>query len=304
MPAAAPHQRLAAEEEVLDDIEVVAESKILVDRVDPEPCGVHGRADLDLAAFEEIWLSSAGCVPAITFTSVDFPAPLSPTSATTSDAYTSKSTPPSASTASKCFVTPRSSSSGSLRRSVPRRTSERGIPQRHVRSGRRAEIGDDLATRVPGGPQRRADERRIRPESAGLDRRHHRDHLRDAGGDGRKQYGGRGQPAVSEHDLLRVENEDGVGNAHGEVVGDLGHRLLRGRIAALRARQHDLTRRVEFPTAMGEVAADQRVRAGLALERLGVGDALAEVADLARGAQGSGQERVVEDDARADAGVQ
>jgi hypothetical protein len=44
------------------------------------------------------------------FTSVDLPAPLSPTSATTSPALTSKSTPPSACTAPNRFSTPRSES--------------------------------------------------------------------------------------------------------------------------------------------------------------------------------------------------
>src|SRR5690242_12532412 len=45
------------------------------------------------------------CIPEIDFTSVDLPAPLSPTSATTSAARTSKSTPCSACTGPKCFET-------------------------------------------------------------------------------------------------------------------------------------------------------------------------------------------------------
>src|SRR4029079_18479681 len=45
------------------------------------------------------------CIPEIDFTSVDLPAPLSPTSATTSPARTSKSTPCSACTGPKCFET-------------------------------------------------------------------------------------------------------------------------------------------------------------------------------------------------------
>src|SRR5204862_8109177 len=49
---------------------------------------------------------SPGCVPAIALISVDLPAPLSPTSATTSPASTSKSTPVRASTAPKRLVTP------------------------------------------------------------------------------------------------------------------------------------------------------------------------------------------------------
>src|SRR5215212_5479062 len=52
-------------------------------------------------------------MPDITFTSVDLPAPLSPTSPTTSPAWTSKSTPASACTAPKRLLTPCSASSGS-----------------------------------------------------------------------------------------------------------------------------------------------------------------------------------------------
>src|SRR6187551_1378108 len=51
-------------------------------------------------------------MPAIALMSVDLPAPLSPTSATTSPAWTSKSTSVSASTAPNRFVTPFSSRSG------------------------------------------------------------------------------------------------------------------------------------------------------------------------------------------------
>ncbi len=45
--------RLAAEVHVLDDVEVVAESEILVDDLDPEPRGVLRPVDVDLLALEE-----------------------------------------------------------------------------------------------------------------------------------------------------------------------------------------------------------------------------------------------------------
>src|SRR5256885_10374710 len=51
-------------------------------------------------------------MPATHLTSVDFPAPLSPTRAMTSPVRTSKSTPRRACTAPKRLCTPRSSSSG------------------------------------------------------------------------------------------------------------------------------------------------------------------------------------------------
>src|SRR5215213_2024503 len=52
-------------------------------------------------------------MPDMTLTSVDLPAPLSPTRPTTSPARTSKSTPASACTAPKRLLTPCSASSGS-----------------------------------------------------------------------------------------------------------------------------------------------------------------------------------------------
>src|SRR5699024_3492950 len=50
---------------------------------------------------------SAACTPASIFTSVDLPAPLSPTTATTSPAATSRSTWVRAATAPKDLLTPR-----------------------------------------------------------------------------------------------------------------------------------------------------------------------------------------------------
>src|SRR5919198_4725098 len=51
-------------------------------------------------------------MPAIVFTSVDLPAPLSPTSPTTSPGATSRSTSSSACTAPNLLLTPRSESKG------------------------------------------------------------------------------------------------------------------------------------------------------------------------------------------------
>jgi hypothetical protein len=55
---------------------------------------------------------SGVCVPAMHLTSVDLPAPLSPTSAITSPGLTSKSTSVNACTEPKDLVMPRSSRSG------------------------------------------------------------------------------------------------------------------------------------------------------------------------------------------------
>src|SRR5215211_3627041 len=58
--------------------------------------------------------SSAGWIPAIVFTRVDLPAPLSPTRATTSPSWTSKSTSLSAWTGPKLLLTPFRASTGVL----------------------------------------------------------------------------------------------------------------------------------------------------------------------------------------------
>ena len=71
--------------------------------------------------------SASGC-PAIVLTSVDLPAPLSPTRPTTSPAWTSKSTPSSACTAPKRLLTPSSASSERRSRSSSRRSDAYEIP--------------------------------------------------------------------------------------------------------------------------------------------------------------------------------
>ena len=58
--------------------------------------------------------SSAGWMPAIVFTNVDLPAPLSPTRATTSLWFTWKSTSLRACTGPKLLLTPSSASTGVL----------------------------------------------------------------------------------------------------------------------------------------------------------------------------------------------
>src|SRR5919112_6043629 len=74
--------------------------------------------------------SSAGWIPAMHLMSVDLPAPLSPTSATTSPAATRKSTWYSAWTAPNRFETPRSSRTGwlSVMRSDPVLVAHGGEP--------------------------------------------------------------------------------------------------------------------------------------------------------------------------------
>ena len=79
------------EEQVGDDVEVVAERQVLVDGRDPQAGRVLGHGVRDLLAVERC-PGSAAWIPAIVLTSVDLPAPLSPTRATTSPALTSKST--------------------------------------------------------------------------------------------------------------------------------------------------------------------------------------------------------------------
>src|SRR4051794_5459399 len=62
----------------------------------------------------EIVPASGGWIPAIVLTSVDLPAPLSPTTATTSPEWTSKSTSLSAWTGPKLLLTPVRESTGAL----------------------------------------------------------------------------------------------------------------------------------------------------------------------------------------------
>lgn len=103
---------LPAEEEVADDVEVAAHREVLVDGRDPEELGVLGASDLDGFALPLDDALVGGPTPEITLTSVDFPAALSPTRATTSPALISSSTSTSAWTAAKRLETPRNASRG------------------------------------------------------------------------------------------------------------------------------------------------------------------------------------------------
>ena len=93
--------RLAAEVHVLDDVEVVAEREILVDDLDPERAASFGPWIVTGWPSKTISPPSIGWMPATHLISVDLPAPLSPTSAMTSPARTSKSTSVSACTEPK-----------------------------------------------------------------------------------------------------------------------------------------------------------------------------------------------------------
>ena len=101
---------LAPEEQVVDDVEVVAEREVLVHGGDAE----RGRRPVASASMAPacprrgLTPSSGGTMPAMVLTSVDLPAPLSPTRATTSPARTSKSTSVSAWTAPNRLLIPRS----------------------------------------------------------------------------------------------------------------------------------------------------------------------------------------------------
>src|SRR4051812_31788898 len=70
-------------------------------------------------------------MPAMHLTSVDLPAPLSPTSAMTSPLLTWKSTPFSACTAPKCLWTSRSSRRASVLNLVPPPSVWRSVGRRH-----------------------------------------------------------------------------------------------------------------------------------------------------------------------------
>ena len=74
--------------------------------------------------------ASIGWMPATHLTSVDLPAPLSPTSAVTSPARTVKSTPCSTCTGPKCLSTPRSCRIGSVTATPPGSARMRGRDRR------------------------------------------------------------------------------------------------------------------------------------------------------------------------------
>ena len=105
---------LAAEEHVLDDVEVVGQGQVLVDGLDPERGRVLRDADVDRPALPED-LALVGLVDPgdASWSGTDLPAPLSPHSAVTWPAGRSRSTSYSAWTAPKCLPMPRSLSSGS-----------------------------------------------------------------------------------------------------------------------------------------------------------------------------------------------
>src|SRR6056297_1141615 len=75
---------------------------------------------------------SGRCAPAITLTSVDFPAPLSPTRATTLPGSRSSETSVSALTLPKCLVMPRKRRMGSVICFAPDRRDVGGRYRRHL----------------------------------------------------------------------------------------------------------------------------------------------------------------------------
>ena len=103
---------LATEEEVLHDVEVVAQRQVLVDGGDAKIHGVVGARDLHLVALEPD-LPVVGRMDAGDgLHQRRLPAPLSPTRATTSPGRTSKSTSLSAWTGPKLLLTPLRASTG------------------------------------------------------------------------------------------------------------------------------------------------------------------------------------------------
>lgn len=77
----------------------------------PSRCAVAGEETETVSAPKPTVPASGRCTPERTFTRVDFPAPLSPTRATTCPAATSRSTSVSAATAPKDLLIPRRESS-------------------------------------------------------------------------------------------------------------------------------------------------------------------------------------------------
>ena len=100
-------ERLVAEEHVLDDVEVVAQRQVLVDRGDPErPRRRAARGSGPACPSHTISPSSGGHSPAIVLIVTDLPAPLSPASAVTWPGGISKLTRVSACTGPNRLVIP------------------------------------------------------------------------------------------------------------------------------------------------------------------------------------------------------
>ena len=77
---------LATEEQVGDGVEIFGQRKVLVDRLDAEGLGVARRSDLRPAAVDADLAAVGGKTPERILISVDLPAPLWPSSPTTSPA--------------------------------------------------------------------------------------------------------------------------------------------------------------------------------------------------------------------------
>jgi hypothetical protein len=96
-PEPAGPSQLPSDAEVRDRREVVEQPEVLVQRVDPRGARVEEKATGRPA--KRISPPSSRWTPLIAFTSVDLPAPLSPSSATTSPSPTVSPAPSSARTA-------------------------------------------------------------------------------------------------------------------------------------------------------------------------------------------------------------
>ena len=104
--------QLAAEEQVLDDVEVVAQREVLVDDLDAERVGLLGVVHVTGWPSKGYSPLSKAWMPAMPLIRVLLPAPLSPTSAVTWPGRTSRSTSCSTCTAPKLLLTPAQLSSG------------------------------------------------------------------------------------------------------------------------------------------------------------------------------------------------
>ena len=110
---------LSAGVEIVGRPQVVEEREILIDRLDAQRPRVGGRADRDRCAVHLDSPLSKRCTPFRHLISVDLPAPLSPSSASTSPLRTWRSMSSSAETAPKRLRAPRTVNAGALSPRAP-----------------------------------------------------------------------------------------------------------------------------------------------------------------------------------------
>ena len=173
-------RELAAEEQVRRRVELGRQREVLVDGLDAELArGVRRGDRRPRAPSKRISPPSGGWTPTSVLTSVLLPAPLSPTSATTSCGYTVKLAPRSACTRPKLLTMSRASRTGSGWLTWPP-VRDRGVGRRRPTSSPAATTGPALHGIRTASP--RAD---VQPALPGLERpgavehEQHREALRE-----------------------------------------------------------------------------------------------------------------------------